>query len=75
MYSVPFIFLQQAFYSAALTPLPTLYVPEILPTVLRAKGVGLYNMTQHIAQTCTYTLLHIVTIPDHQSINLSIPSH
>jgi len=48
---VPFIFIQQAFYSAALTPLPYLYVPEILPTALRAKGVALYGMSQNVAQT------------------------
>lgn len=39
---VPFIFIFMMFYSLGITPIPLLYVPEILPMSLRAKGLSLY---------------------------------
>lgn len=39
---VPFIFIFMGFYSIAITPVPMLYIPEILPMALRAKGMCLY---------------------------------
>lgn len=41
---VPFIFIFMMFYSSALTPIPYLYNPEILPTSLRAKGLSLHTI-------------------------------
>lgn len=48
---VPFIFVFMGFYSMALTPLPLLYIPEIVPLSLRGKAIGLFTLTQNVSQT------------------------
>ncbi|KAL8277863.1 hypothetical protein RQP46_009682 [Phenoliferia psychrophenolica] len=47
---VPFIFAFMAAYSMALTPLPSLYVPETSPLALRAKSLALLSFSQNVAQ-------------------------
>lgn len=49
--TVPFIFMQQGVYSVALTPLPLLFIPEIMPLSLRAKALGIYAFSQNVSQT------------------------
>ncbi|RSH83785.1 hypothetical protein EHS25_005400 [Saitozyma podzolica] len=48
---VPFIFLFNAFYAIAMTPIPMLYVPEITPLSLRAKAASLLLLSQNCAQS------------------------
>lgn len=47
---IPFLFLFNAFYAIAFTPIPMLYVPEISPFSLRAKSAALLLLSQNIAQ-------------------------
>lgn len=47
---IPFLFLFNAFYAIAFTPIPLLYVPEISPFSLRAKSAALLLLSQNIAQ-------------------------
>lgn len=48
---VPIIFLFNAFYALAFTPLPMLYVPETHTLTMRAKGASLLLLSQNISQT------------------------
>jgi hypothetical protein len=48
---VPVIFLFNAFYVIAMTPIPMLYVPEITPLSLRAKAASLLLLSQNCAQS------------------------
>lgn len=47
---IPFLFLFNAFYAIAFTPIPLLYVPEISSFALRAKSAALLLLSQNIAQ-------------------------
>lgn len=47
---IPFLFLFNAFYAIAFTPIPLLYVPEISPFSLRAKSAALLLFCQNTAQ-------------------------
>jgi MFS family permease len=47
---IPFLFLFNASYAIAFTPIPLLYVPEISPFSLRAKSAALLLLSQNIAQ-------------------------
>ncbi|GFZ44381.1 hypothetical protein JCM24511_02103 [Saitozyma sp. JCM 24511] len=47
---LPFIFLFNAFYAIAMTPIPMLYAPEITPLSLRAKAASLL-LSQNCAQS------------------------
>ncbi|KAM0749668.1 putative lactose permease [Meredithblackwellia eburnea MCA 4105] len=47
---VPFIFLFMGTYSAAFTPLPLAYVPEVNPYSMRTKAGGILIMFQNSAQ-------------------------
>jgi MFS family permease len=48
---IPFLFLFNAFYAIAFTPIPMLYVPEISPFSLRAKSAALLLLSQNVAQS------------------------
>ena len=48
---VPWIYLFNAAYAIALTPIPMLYVPEISPYGLRAKSAALLLLSQNVSQT------------------------
>ena len=48
---VPFLFMFNAFYALAFTPIPMLYVPEISPYALRAKSASLLLLAQNCAQS------------------------
>ena len=48
---IPFLFLFQGFYSIAITPLPSLYCPEISPLHMRARAGALLLLTQACSQT------------------------
>lgn len=43
---VPFLFMFNAFYGLAQTPLPPLYVPEISPLSMRTKSVAMLSFVQ-----------------------------
>ncbi|KAI5480103.1 sugar transporter [Pseudohyphozyma bogoriensis] len=45
--TIPMLFLFNAFYAMSFTPLPYVYVPEIVPLGLRAKAVGLLACAQN----------------------------
>lgn len=47
---VPFIFVFMGFYSCALTPVPLLYMPEIVPLALRAKAIAVFGIAQAVSQ-------------------------
>lgn len=47
---VPFIFVFSGFYSSALTPVPLLYMPEIVPLALRAKAIAVFGIAQSVSQ-------------------------
>lgn len=47
---IPFLFVFNAFYAIAFTPIPLLYVPEISPFALRAKSAALLLFSQNTAQ-------------------------
>lgn len=47
---IPFLFLFNAFYAVAFTPIPMLYVPEISSYALRAKSAALLLLSQNVAQ-------------------------
>jgi hypothetical protein len=47
---IPFLFLFNAFYAIAFTPIPLLYVPEISSYSLRAKSAALLLLSQNVAQ-------------------------
>ncbi|KAM0753494.1 hexose transport-related protein [Meredithblackwellia eburnea MCA 4105] len=48
---VPILFLFNAFYAIALTPIPSMYIPEIAPLSMRAKCVTIYIFFSNVAQT------------------------
>ena len=48
---IPFLFFFQGFYSIAITPLPSLYCPEIAGMSLRARAGALLLLTQAVSQT------------------------
>lgn len=48
---IPFLFFFQGFYSIAITPLPSLYCPEIAGMSLRARAGALLLLTQACSQT------------------------
>lgn len=48
---VPMIFLFMGSYSFAMTPLPSLYVPEVSPTMVRAKSMAILIFSQNVSQT------------------------
>jgi hypothetical protein len=47
---IPFLFIFNAFYAIAFTPIPLLYIPEISPFSLRAKSAALLLLSQNVAQ-------------------------
>jgi MFS family permease len=47
---IPFLFIFNAFYALAFTPIPMLYTPEISPFSLRAKSAALLLLSQNCAQ-------------------------
>lgn len=47
---IPFLFIFNAFYAIAFTPIPLLYIPEISPFSLRAKSAALLLFSQNTAQ-------------------------
>lgn len=47
---VPFIFVFMGFYSSAFTPVPLLYMPEIVPLALRAKAIAVFGIAQAVSQ-------------------------
>jgi MFS family permease len=47
---IPFLFIFNAFYALAFTPIPMLYVPEVSPFSLRAKSAALLLLSQNCAQ-------------------------
>jgi MFS family permease len=47
---IPFLFIFNAFYAIAFTPIPMLYVPEISSYALRAKSAALLLLSQNCSQ-------------------------
>ncbi|KAI5479111.1 hypothetical protein MNV49_004110 [Pseudohyphozyma bogoriensis] len=47
---VPMLFLFMGSYSLSFTPLPSMYIPEISPLAMRAKGASMLILSQNVAQ-------------------------
>ena len=58
---IPFLFLFNAAYALAFTPIPLLYTPEISPFALRAKSASLLPLAQNCAQSFNQ-VSHMVTL-------------
>ncbi|KAM0753992.1 hexose transport-related protein [Meredithblackwellia eburnea MCA 4105] len=48
---IPMLYLFNGFYAVAITPLPSLYIPEISPLSMRAKALTIYIFFSNVAQT------------------------